>query len=68
MRKVLTRNALLLIGLSALTLVAVTRPALAKKATGIRGAWCGTYLAKTTNPAHSLLRAPIEERPVVLPC
>ena len=38
MRKVLTRNALLLIGLSALTLVAVTRPALARKATGIRGA------------------------------
>ena len=52
MRKVLTRNALLLIGLSALTLVAVTRPALARKAAGISGAWCGTYLAKTTNPAH----------------
>ena len=29
-----------------------SRPALARKATGIRGAWCGPYLANTA-PAHA---------------
>ena len=53
MRKVMTRNALLLTALSALILVSVTRPALARKTMGTRGAWCGTYLAKTTNPTHA---------------
>ena len=52
MHKVTTRNVLLLVGMSALALVAVTRPALARGAAQIREAWCGTYLAKTTKSAH----------------
>ena len=50
-RKVTTR-VLLLVGMSALALVAVTRPALARGAAQVRKASCGTYLAKTTKSAH----------------
>ena len=46
--KVTTRNVLLLVGMSTLVLVAVTRPALTRGAAQIREAWCGIYLAKTT--------------------
>ena len=52
MCKVLTCNAMLLTALSILILVSASRPALARKATGIRGAWCGSYLANTA-PAHA---------------
>ena len=52
MCKALTRNAILLTALSILILVSASRPALARKATGIRGAWCGPYLANTA-PAHA---------------
>jgi hypothetical protein len=52
MRKVSPRNVLLLIGMSALVLMAVPPPALAKEATTavtaqIREAWRGSCLAKT---------------------
>ena len=50
--KVTTRNVLLLVGMSALVLVAVTRPALTRRAAQRREAWCGTYLAKTTKSAQ----------------
>ena len=51
MREVATR-VLLLFGMSALALAAVTRPALAGGAAQVRKASCGTYLAKTTKSAH----------------
>ena len=52
MCKVLTRNAILLTALSILILVSASRPALARKATGFRGAWGRTYLANAA-PAHA---------------
>jgi hypothetical protein len=53
MRKVTPRNVLLLIGMSAIVLMAVPPPALAKEATTavtaqIREAWRGTCLVKAT--------------------
>ena len=66
MRKVTPRNVLLLIGMSLLVFMAVTRPAPAKEAATavtaqIREAWRGTCLVKTTK--HRRGRAVCHPRP-----